>query len=58
MELLSPPKSRRNKVHCVKLLGRRLVTRDFDRQVAEFQIRVAVLSGLTALGIPVNEAVG
>ena len=27
-------------------------------QVAEFQIRVAVLNGFTALGIPVTEAVG
>jgi hypothetical protein len=32
--------------------------RDFDRQVAEFQVRVAVLNGFTALGIPVTEAVG
>ncbi|MCL7466850.1 IS5/IS1182 family transposase, partial [Phaeovulum sp. NW3] len=32
--------------------------RDFERQVAEFQIRVAVLNGFTALGIPVTEAVG
>ena len=28
------------KMHCVKLLGQRLAARDFDRQVAEFQIRV------------------
>ena len=28
------------------------------RQVAEFQIRVAVLDGFTALGIPVTKAVG
>jgi len=32
--------------------------RDFDRQVAEFQVRVAVLNGFTALGIPVTEVVG
>ena len=31
---------------------------DFDRQVAEFQIRVAVLNGVTALGIPVTQVVG
>jgi len=43
---------------CVKLLGQRLSAREFDRQVAEFQIRVAVLNGFTALGIPVTEAVG
>ena len=30
----------------------------FDRQVAELQIRLAVLNGYTALGIPVTEAVG
>jgi len=46
------------KMHCGKLLGRRLAARDFGRQVAEFQIRVAVLNGFTALGIPVPEAVG
>jgi hypothetical protein len=45
------------KMHCVKLLGQRLMARDFDRQVAEFQVRVAVLNGFTALGIPVTEAV-
>jgi len=33
----------------------RLAARDFDRQVAEFQVRVAVLNGFTALGIPVTE---
>lgn len=46
------------KMHCVKLLGQRQMARDFDRQVAEFQVRVAVLNGFTALGIPVTEAVG
>jgi hypothetical protein len=30
----------------------------FDRQVAEFQVRVAVLNGFTALGIPVTKVVG
>lgn len=46
------------KMHCVKLLGQRLMARDFDRQVAEFQVRVTVLNGFTALGIPVTEVVG
>jgi hypothetical protein len=46
------------KMHCVKLLGQRLGARDFGRQVAEFQVRVAVLNGFTALGIPVTETVG
>ena len=34
------------------------MARDFDRQEAEFQVRVAVLNGFTALGIPVTEVVG
>jgi transposase len=46
------------KMHCVKLLGQRLMARDFDRQVAEVQVRVAILKGYTALGIPVTKAVG
>jgi hypothetical protein len=32
--------------------------RDFDRQVAEIQIRIAVLNRLTALGIPITASVG
>ena len=39
------------KMHCVKLLGQRLSARDFDRQVAEIQIRAVILNGFTALGI-------
>ena len=45
------------KMHCIKLLGQRLMARDFDRQVAEVQVRVAILNGYTALGIPVTKAV-
>ena len=45
-------------MYCVKLLGQRHMARDFDRQVAEFRVRVAVLNGFTALGILVTEAVG
>ena len=47
-----------DRMHCVKLLGQRLMARDFDRQVAEFQIRVAVLNGYTALRIPVTKVAG
>ena len=47
-----------SKMHCVKRLGQSLMARDFDRQVAEIQIRVAVLNRYTALGIPVTEPVG
>lgn len=46
------------KMHCVKLLGQRLMARDFDRQVAELQVRIAVMNSYTALGMPVTEAVG
>jgi hypothetical protein len=46
------------KMHCVKLLGQRLSARDFDPQVAEFQVRVAVLNGFTALRTPITEAKG
>ena len=45
-------------MHCVKLLGQSLMARDFDRQVAEIQIRVAALNKYTALGIPVTEVIG
>ena len=45
-------------MHCITLLGQRLSARDFDRQVAEFQGRVAALNGFTALGTPVTEVAG
>ena len=45
-------------MNCVKLLGQRLLSRDFDRQVAEVQIRAAVLNRFTALGIPMTVAAG
>ena len=44
-------------MHCLKLMGQSLMARDFDRQVAEIQIRIAVLNRDTALGIPVTETV-
>lgn len=47
-----------SKMRCVKLLGQRLLARDFDRQVVEIQIRIAVMNGCTALGIHLTEAVG
>ena len=46
------------KMHCVKLLGQGIVAREFDRQVAELQIRIAVLNCDTALGMPITEPVG
>ena len=36
-----------------KLLGERAMARDFDRQVAELQMRAAVLNRFTRLGTPV-----
>jgi hypothetical protein len=45
-------------MHCMKRLGLRLMARGFDRQVAEFQVRVAALNGFTALGIPVAKVKG
>jgi hypothetical protein len=42
----------------MKLLGQSLMARDFERQVAEIQIRIAVLNCDTALGILVTEPVG
>ena len=42
---------------CMKLLGQKLMARDFDRQTAELQVRIAVLNRFTALGIPVTRPV-
>jgi hypothetical protein len=44
------------KMRCFKLLGERVVSRDFDRQVAELQIRAAILNRFTALGTPLTRA--
>ena len=35
-----------------------IMARDFHRQVAELQVRIAVLNGYTALGIPVTKVMG
>ena len=45
-------------MHCAKLLGQHLSAHDFDRQVAEIQIRAAILNDFTAFGIPRAAAVG
>ena len=45
------------KMHCFKLLGERIMARDFDRQVAEMQIRAAILNRFTALGTPQTQRV-
>jgi transposase len=46
------------KMNCLKLLGQKLMSRDFDRQTAELQVRIAILNRFTALGIPVTKPVG
>lgn len=46
------------KMHCFKLLGERVRSRDFDRQVAELHIRAAILNRFTALGTPITQRVG
>ena len=59
MERIPPPEPCRDQdATDVKLLGQRLMARDFDRRVAELQVRIAVLNGYTALGTPVTDAVG
>lgn len=45
-------------MNCIKLLGQSLMVRDFDCQVAELQVRISLLNGYTALGIPVTVTVG
>lgn len=49
--------SRRRSIFA-NLLGQRLAARDFDRQVAELKVPIAILHGHIAPGIPVTEAVG
>jgi len=45
-------------MHCIKLLGQSLMARNFDRDVAGIQVRVALLNRYTALGTPITEPVG
>jgi hypothetical protein len=40
------------RMRCFKLLGERVMARDFDRQVAELQVRAAILNRFTHLGTP------
>lgn len=39
-----------------KLLGERVLARDFDRQVAGLQVRAAILNRFTRLGTPTTVA--
>ena len=45
-------------MNCIKLLGQSLMARHFERQVAEVQVRIAILNRYTTLGKPVTEPVG
>ena len=45
-------------MRCFKLLGECVVARDFDRQVAELQIRAAILNRFTALGTSLTRRAG
>ena len=46
------------KTRCFKLLGVRIMFRDFDRQVPELQIRAVILNRFTALGTPLGVRTG
>lgn len=46
------------KMRCFKLLGERVKARTFERQVAELQIRAALLNRFTQLGTPQTVRVG
>ncbi len=45
-------------MNCMKLLGQRLAARDFERQTAELQVRIAILNRFTSLGIPATQPLG
>ena len=42
----------------MKLLGQTLMARDFERQTAELQARIAIPNRYTAIGPPVTRPVG
>ena len=44
-------------MNCVKAMGQRLMPWGFNGQVSEIQVRIAILSVYTMLGVPVIEAV-
>ena len=43
------------KMHCIKLLGDKLMARSFSSQVNEIHARVAVLNRFTELGRPLTQ---
>lgn len=54
MERLPPAQPVETKMRCFKLLGERVMARDFDRQVAELQVRSAVRNRFTRLDAPIT----
>lgn len=50
MEWLPSGKPGRTRNSCFKILGERARARDFEQQVAEFQVRIAPLNRFTELG--------
>ena len=42
----------------MKQLGQRLMARELDCQIAEFQVRIAVMNGYIAIGIPIRDGRG
>jgi hypothetical protein len=40
------------KMHCFKLLGQRVASRTFDRQMTELKVRAAILNRFSAIGTP------
>ena len=44
-------------MRCFKLLGERVMAREFDRQVAELQVRAVILNRFTWLGMPTTVTV-
>ena len=45
-------------MNCLTLLGQQLAARDFERQTAELQARIAILDRSATLGIPVTKPLG
>ena len=43
---------------CMQTTAGQRMARDFDRQVVEVQVRIAILNGYAALGIPVTKFLG
>ena len=45
-------------MRCFKLLGERIMARDFDRQVAKLQMRTAMMNRFTAPGTSKTQRAG